>query len=77
MARLTREQLTEFAQKVNISRKAITDYIKSEGKQNTNVKGEIPCPVCETGELSFTYAGSYNKHVHGKCDTQGCVVWME
>ncbi len=36
----------------------------------------IPCPVCKTGTLLGSRSG-YNKHVHGKCSTEGCVNWME
>jgi hypothetical protein len=35
----------------------------------------IECPACK-GLLHLTQA-SYNGHVHGKCETKGCVAWME
>lgn len=35
----------------------------------------IECPVCK-GRLHLSQS-SYNGHVHGKCETAGCVSWME
>jgi hypothetical protein len=35
----------------------------------------VECPVCN-GRLHLTQS-SYNGHVHGACDTPGCVRWME
>jgi hypothetical protein len=36
----------------------------------------VPCPVCEKGRLYYRVA-SYNGHMHAKCETEGCVSWME
>lgn len=35
----------------------------------------IECPACK-GRLHLSQS-SYNGHVHGRCETQGCVSWME
>lgn len=35
----------------------------------------IECPACQ-GRLHLSIS-SYNGHVHGKCETDGCVAWME
>lgn len=35
----------------------------------------IECPICR-GKLHLSQS-SYNGHVHGKCETEGCVSWME
>ena len=35
----------------------------------------IECPACK-GKLHLSQA-SYNGHVHGQCETEGCVSWME
>lgn len=35
----------------------------------------VECPVCKGG-LHLSQS-SYNGHVHGKCETAGCVSWME
>lgn len=33
------------------------------------------CPACK-GKLHLTQS-SYNGHVHGKCETEKCISWME
>jgi hypothetical protein len=35
----------------------------------------IECPACK-GRLHLRQS-SYNGHVHGHCETEGCVSWME
>lgn len=35
----------------------------------------IECPICK-GVLHLSQS-AYNGHVHGKCETAGCVSWME
>ena len=35
----------------------------------------IECPVCK-GRLRLSQAAS-NGHVHGRCETKGCLSWME
>lgn len=35
----------------------------------------IECPKCK-GKLHLSQS-SYNGHVHGSCETSGCVSWME
>ena len=41
-----------------------------KGKQEV-----IECPVCK-GRLHLSQV-AYNGHVHGHCETKGCVSWME
>lgn len=38
--------------------------------------GEMPCPVCRQGVLSYFRAAS-NGHVHAQCTVPTCVRWME
>jgi hypothetical protein len=38
-------------------------------------QGVKECPICG-GDLHLTHA-AYNGHVHGKCETENCVSWME
>lgn len=35
----------------------------------------IECPICK-GKLHLSQS-AYNGHVHGQCETEGCVSWME
>ena len=38
--------------------------------------GEMTCPVCSTGVLSYARSG-YNGHVRARCSTTDCVEWVE
>ena len=55
--------------------KARTQIVKMIAKHKVS-HGKTCCPVCETGILTFTQA-ELNKHIYAKCDTEGCVAWME
>jgi len=35
----------------------------------------VECPICK-GRLHLSQS-AYNGHVHGQCETAGCVSWME
>lgn len=35
----------------------------------------VECPCCQ-GRLHLSQS-SYNGHVHGRCETEGCASWME
>lgn len=51
----------------------IADWRKAhKGKSAREV---VECPACK-GRLHLSIA-AYNGHVHGKCETEGCVSWME
>ena len=43
-----------------------------KGKSTAEV---VECPACK-GRLHLSIA-AYNGHVHGRCETDGCVSWME
>jgi hypothetical protein len=43
--------------------------------RKTGGQGVEVCPVC-AGSLHWSVS-SYNGHMHGKCETQGCLNWME
>lgn len=56
---------------------AVAKDAKSKGlKKRSGGQSSIPCPVCETGTLAYSVSG-YNGHIHGRCDTPGCVWWMQ
>lgn len=53
-------------------RKAIMAEHESSGSNG----GQIPCPACKTGIVSWSRA-RINGHVHARCSTDGCASWME
>lgn len=57
------------------ARKAITDKHGTE-KPEEFTTGEVPCPVCEEGQLHYRISG-LNGHIHASCTKDGCVNWME
>lgn len=71
------EEIASFLQRVDATRKVIIRYIDSEGQKGHDFIGNIPCPICNNGTVEFTYAGSYNGHIHARCNTSECVQWME
>ena len=44
-------------------------------KKGHGGNGTCECPVCH-GVLHFSVA-SYNGHLWGKCETEGCMSWMQ
>jgi hypothetical protein len=83
----TREQAEEYGKKrdaeialslkrIGIVRAAIISAIGPE-RMKQGISGVIDCPVCTTGKVRYSRAGSYNGHVHASCSTAGCVSWME
>lgn len=37
--------------------------------------GAVECPVCK-GQLTWA-RDSFNGHLHGQCETDGCLRWMQ
>jgi hypothetical protein len=59
------------------AREAIVDDCGGPWKKGAlSASGEIPCPVCGTGQLKYSRAGC-NGHIHAACTTENCVAWME
>lgn len=52
----------------------IVSAIKTEHK-GANWSGTVECPACQ-GKLHVSHA-AYNGHVHGQCETDNCLSWME
>lgn len=67
--RVFRERLEEMTT-------ARASIIKMIGKDHTDEQGEVPCTKCEGGMLQFRRSG-YNGHIHARCTTDGCLMWME
>lgn len=55
----------------------VANYVKARGAITASKKksGSVDCPICTTGALNFGIAP--NGHIHAKCNTEGCVAWME
>lgn len=77
--RCTREQgEAEYAETVAaINRMTVVGPVVAEWREKPPIgKAEvIECPVCK-GRLHLSQS-AYNGHVHGHCETVGCVSWME
>jgi len=54
--------------------KYILEAYKLIGEKKEN-DGQIECPKCK-GELYFIRS-TYNGHIHGKCNTDNCLSWMQ
>lgn len=52
----------------------IVEAVKTEHK-GKDWSGTVECPVCH-GKLHLSHA-AYNGHVHGQCETEACLSWME
>ena len=52
-------------------------------KHDKSWSGVEKCPVCgnklhlQLNVFFSEYQGEHQKHLHGRCETQGCVAWME
>lgn len=68
------DEATSIAIGKTLAALAVVPDIKRDHK-GENWKGVVECPVCE-GRLHVSHA-AYNGHVWGKCETKGCVSWME
>ncbi len=79
----TREEATasvdsrEAAMKRHMSAfRKVHDDAKAKGYgRNHGGVAETTCPVC-SGHLRYAVA-AVNGHIHAKCETEGCVSWME
>lgn len=49
--------------------------ITKQNDEDKKGRGIIVCPACQ-GKLHYSVA-SYNGHVHGSCETQECLQWMQ
>jgi hypothetical protein len=87
LSRMTDEELAQekkeqdaaverFLNGMRIVRPLIIADIGPE-RMKQSVSGTIPCPICKTGTVHYSRAGSYNGHVHAACSTEGCIRWME
>lgn len=66
------DSIEESIRRMTIVGSVVGEWRKKEpiGKREV-----IECPACK-GRLHLSQSG-YNGHVHGHCETEGCVSWME
>jgi hypothetical protein len=71
-------QLAKLFARTTTARKAIVDALGGPWQRGMKTQsGEIDCPICgKTKTLRYSRSG-YNGHIHARCDTDGCVAWME
>lgn len=63
-----------FKKRLNSTMRAISAFNeKYPGK--VNAQDIMECPECK-GRLHLSKC-SYNGHVWGKCETEGCLTWMQ
>lgn len=46
-------------------------------KPKNDRRETIDCPACKGVGVLHLFQSSHNGHVHGQCETAGCVSWME
>lgn len=68
------KQAAESFERAMTARKAIVEHAGPH-QNGVGKSGVIECPNCK-GQLHYSRAGR-NGHVMAKCETDGCVVWME
>lgn len=72
--RVDREESDAFVQRTLTAMK-ISAAWRVKGKPDADRHEVIECPICK-GSLHLRQS-SYNGHVHGQCETEGCARWME
>lgn len=77
VAEMERKQAERF-EAIGKARGAIVAHLGGPWKKGTpGANGVIDCPACgKPGALHFSRAG-YNGHIHARCQSAGCVNWME
>lgn len=48
--------------------------IRADASDKNRSAGQVECPKCK-GLLGYSIARS-NGHIHGRCETSGCLAWM-
>ncbi len=75
-AELNVTRRSESMQRHMLAFRKVHDDAKAKGyKKNHGGVSECVCPIC-AGAIRYSVA-SYNGHLHAKCETEGCVQWME
>jgi len=64
------EEIEEIAADIAVA----LAFIQEDSKGRRGVKGSISCPRCGK---KLNYSVAKNGHRWGKCETEGCLCWME
>ena len=64
--------MSDFNQLIEIVFPAISEW---RNKLPIGKADVVECPICK-GRLRLSQA-ECNGHIHGNCETDGCVSWME
>ena len=68
------QQEKEISEKISFIEKSFKEIRKISKEKNINV-GFIPCPKCSK-PLHFNIA-KLNGHIWAKCESEGCMQWMQ
>lgn len=69
-------QVSERVADVFLALRKCSEDAKAKGlKKGHGGTGEVECPICKK-RLRYSVA-SYNGHMWGSCETEGCVRWMQ
>lgn len=68
-------ELVEF-KRLSVACSTVRAAIVEKERGRKSVQGELPCPVCASGTVRYTIAGT-NGHVWARCSTATCVRFME
>lgn len=77
----TAEEVEEYRKEIDadfqktIAALKVASAWRVKPKPQSDRREIVKCPVCQ-GSLHLSQS-AYNGHVHGKCETEGCVSWME
>lgn len=71
------DSINVFLQRMKIVRPMIVQHIEQNGRTRQFTTGSLSCPICESGEVHYTYHGHYNRHIQATCTTKDCVEWIE
>ena len=67
----------ELFKNITKARAAIIEECGDDWVKGRSSAGRIDCPVCGgSEELQYSRSG-YNGHIRARCETDGCVAWME
>lgn len=70
------EEQKDLTESMTVINQAHADAASKGLTKGRGGRGEMPCPKCKSGTLHYSVSG-YNGHMHGRCSTPDCFVWME